>query len=279
MDVFGLGERKYNVESKWIKLPEGKSFYDVSDVLSVSVGSNDLIYVLQRADPYIQIFSLDGNLVNEWSDKTMTDGHYIRSTLDRRLFVVDRNHHRIVIIDEQGQVIQTIGDSQNPGLLGEPFNHPTDVAFADNGDIYVSDGYGNSHVHHFNSNGEFIKSWGNPGNGKGEFLTPHSILIDDHNQVLVADRDNNRVQFFNLNGEYISEIRNFFHPMKIFKDNNGFIYITDQTPSLSLFSPDGTFIGKFKTLGLYGHGVTVDKYGNIYVAEQFVDRIIKFVLQ
>lgn len=280
MEVFGLGERKYKVDRSWIRLPESRSLCNVIDVLSVSINGDDFIYVVQTKDPYIQIFSLDGNLVNEWSDKTITDAHFIRCTLDGKLFVVDRNNHRIVILDaQQGQVINTIGDYQNPGLLSKPFNHPTDVAFANNGDIYVSDGYGNSNIHHFNSNAELIKSWGKPGSGDGEFLTPHSILIDDHNQVLVADRDNNRVQFFNLNGEYIREIGNFFHPMKIFKDNDGFVYITDQVPSLSLFNPNGDFIGKFKNLGSHGHGVTVDNFGNIYVAEQFIDCIIKFVLQ
>ena len=218
------------------------------------------------------VFSNDGELINEWSDETLSDGHYFTITADGRVCVVDRNHHRIVIFNSSGEILQIIGDQQNPGGLGVPFNHPTDVTVTDTGDFFVSDGYGNFSVHHFNSNGELINTWGKPGKGEGEFTVPHSVLVDQQNRILVADRENNRVQIFNQSGEYLDEIENLYHPMNIYEDKDGYLYVTDQTPTLNLFNPNGELLGRFLTLGTVGHGVTVDENGDIYIAEMFHDK-------
>jgi DNA-binding beta-propeller fold protein YncE len=85
------------------------------------------------------------------------------------------------------------------------FNRPTDIAFAPNGDFYVTDGYGNSRVVKFSSNGRFLKTWGTKGRGKGQFDTPHSVAVDRQGRVYVADRENYRIQIFNADGEFLQE--------------------------------------------------------------------------
>src|SRR5699024_2677794 len=236
------------------------------------------VYVLQRDAPFMYIFTLEGDYISEWYNKDIVDGHYFKITSEGKVFIVERDKHRIIIQNNQGVIERIIGDYRSPGLQGKPFNHPTDIAIADSGEFFVSDGYGNHCVHHFNSNGTHLKSWGKPGDKKGEFSVPHSILIDKRKRVLVADRENNRVQIFNQNGEYLEEINKVYKPMDIFEDKQGFIYISDQSHSLNKFSGTDAFIGRCRTFGTYGHGISVDKEGNIYIAEQFHDQITKLTI-
>ena len=111
----------------------------------------------------------------------------------------------------------TLGQRGRPSLQA-PFNHPADVAVSPAGEIYVADGYGNSSVHRFSVEGEHLGSWGAPGAGRGEFTTPHGIWVDAQDRVLVADRENNRVQLFSPEGDYYGEWRDLYHPMDIYVD-------------------------------------------------------------
>ena len=87
------------------------------------------------------------------------------------------------------------------------FNRPTDIAIHPiNRDLFISDGYGNSRIHKFDSYGRHILSWGSPGTEPGEFSLPHNITILGNDKVAVCDRENFRVQIFSLDGEYIKQI-------------------------------------------------------------------------
>ena len=65
--------------------------------------------------------------------------------------------------------VLTLGSAhQNaPAFSGKPFNRPTHATVAPNGDIYVSDGYGNAKIHCFSPDGEPKFSWGAPGKRPG----------------------------------------------------------------------------------------------------------------
>ena len=99
---------------------------------------------------------------------------------------------------------------------GEPFCQCTHTALAPNGDIFVSDGYGNARVHKFSPDGRLIRSWGTSGVGQGEFNLPHNICCDEDGFVYVADRENHRVQIFDGNGKYQTEWRDLHRPSALF---------------------------------------------------------------
>src|SRR3990172_11008223 len=194
-----------------------------------------------------------------------------------RLFVIDRDRHQLHVLDGSGVVALTLGDPEHPHLQA-PFNHPADVAVARNGDFYVADGYGNSRVHRFSPDGTLLSSWGNPGRGPGEFTTPHGVWEDARGRILVADRENDRVQLFSAIGEYLTEWRDFFHPMDIWADPEGLVYITDQIPRLSLVALDGTLMGRCRPALYGGHGIWGDSIGDLYLAEAApMDRVTKLV--
>ena len=97
-----------------------------------------------------------GARVNAWGAELVADSHMLACSNDDRLYIVDRDAHEIIICSTQGKRLGGIGKRHRPL---EPFNHPTDVAFAPSRDVYVSDGYANSKVHRFRADGAPVRSW------------------------------------------------------------------------------------------------------------------------
>jgi hypothetical protein len=104
----------------------------------------------------------------------------------------------------EGQKLMEIPVGEQPAGRGAT-NGTTDIAFGPNGRIYISDGYGNARVLEYNAKGERVRQWGSAGTGPGQFDQPHGIAVDDAGVVYVADRNNARLQRFDLNGKYLGE--------------------------------------------------------------------------
>ena len=261
--VVTMNGRDYAVECPWGTLPDGQVFGPVSQL---AIDSNDRVYVFQRSNPPVLVFDSEGLLVDSWGEGEFSDAHGIFITTDDLVLLVDRDAHEILACETSGTVRFRLGQRHRP-RLNEPFNHPTDIAQAPNGDYYVSDGYGNSRVHCFSAEGTYRFSWGRPGDGPGEFTTPHAVWVDSAERVLVADRENNRVQLFDLQGRFLEAWSDFYHPMDIYADRDGNVFVTDQIPRLSMLSPDGTLIGRCRPVLFGPHGVGGDAAGNLYLAE------------
>jgi len=261
--VVTLGGRYYAVECPWGRLPGDQVFGPVSQL---AVDSHGRVYVFQRSNPPLLVFDCDGTLVDSWGEGEFSDAHGIFITREDLVLLVDRDAHQILACELSGAVRFRLGQRHRP-QFNAPFNHPTDIAQAPNGDYYVSDGYGNSQVHCFAADGTFRFSWGRPGDGPGEFTTPHAVWVDPAERVLVADRENNRVQLFDLEGRFLEAWPDFFHPMDIYADSDGNVFVTDQIPRLSMLSPDGTLIGRCRPVRFGAHDVGGDADGNLYLAE------------
>ena len=261
--VVTIAGRKYGVMRPWGTLPDGVKLGLLS---KVAVDSRDNVYVAQRSDPPVVVFDREGRFVGGWGEDHLSDVHGIFITREDHVLLVDRDAHQILGFDTEGKLLFTLGDRDQP-RFGAPFNHPTDIAVAPNGDMYVADGYANSLVHWFSPDGEFNKTWGQPGNGPGEFTTPHGIWILEDGRVLVGDRENDRVQVFSSEGEYLTEWGDFYHPMDVFADTEGLIYISDQIPRLSVLTPEGELIGRCRPCINIPHGIRGDSEGNIYVVD------------
>ncbi len=104
-----------------------------------------------------------------------------------------------------GKKLMTISVGEQPDN-GSPFNGTTDVAFGPNGHIFITDGYGNARVLEYSAEGKRVKQWGKHGTGPGEFNLPHAIQIDSQGIIYVADRENGRIEKFDLNGKFLGEI-------------------------------------------------------------------------
>jgi DNA-binding beta-propeller fold protein YncE len=147
------------------------------------------------------------------------------------------------------------------GTGNDTFNLPTDVGFAPNGDVYVSDGYGGARVVKFSRDGKYLLQWGRRGNGPGEFMLPHNVVVDSQGRVYVTDRDNQRIEVFDANGKYLTEWKETggVSGMVITKDGN---IVTGAV----LRDLTGKVIGRFPEAAA-AHGAAVDAAGSVYLAQ------------
>ncbi len=258
-----LGNRLYRIDRPWGAWPDSIPRAAVSQI---AVDSNNNLYVIQRGDPPVIVFKSDGSYLRSWGSGQIADPHGIFITSDDRVCIVDRDAHQVLIFDLYGQLKCELGERGRPRFR-LPFNHPTGVAVASDGEIYVSDGYGNSRVHRFSAEGVYLSSWGEPGNGPGQFTTPHAVWVTRQNQVLVADRENNRIQVFERDGTFVRAWSDHYHPMDIWEDQRGMIYVTDQIPRLSMLTPDGDLVGRCRPVPQMAHGIWGDALGNLYCCE------------
>ena len=254
-----LGTRRYIVVHPWNRAPLGH-------VRQLALDRTSRVYVFQRTGTPIVVLGPGGELVGSWGTGQISDPHGIFITDDDRVLLVDRDAHQVMIFDTRGQLLASLGERHSP-RFGLPFNHPTDVAVAPDGQIYVCDGYGNAHVHCFSADGTHRHSWGGIGTGRGEFSTPHGIWVTADGRVLVADRENNRVQIFSGDGAYLGEWGDLYHPMDIYGDADGTIFVTDQAPRIVAFSPRGEVTGRCKAVATYSHGIWGDIAGNLFLCE------------
>jgi sugar lactone lactonase YvrE len=169
-----------------------------------SVASNGpLIYILQRgpkADPVI-VAGRNGRILRSWGKGLYTIPHSIRLDPEGNVWTVDAGSSRIIQYSNEGRILRDF-TVELPAQPKGGFHGATDIAFAPNGDFYISDGYQNNRVIQFNKTGQRIREWGKAGTGPGEFNLPHGIAVDPAGTVYVADRENLRIQKFDLDGKH-----------------------------------------------------------------------------
>ncbi len=272
--VVVMGDRRYRVERPWGELPHDTRLAALSQL---AVDSHGRVYAYQRADPPVIVFEPTGAFRAAWGHGLIADAHGIFISADDRVYLVDRDAHQILIFTTEGERLGALG-ARNAPRFQAPFNHPTDVAVAPDGEIYVSDGYGNSAIHRFSASGEHMTTWGRPGSGPGEFTTPHAIWVDRAERVLVADRENDRVQLFDRDGRFLEAWGDFYHPMDIAEDDRGMILVTDQVPRLSMLSPAGELVGRCRAVWNGAHGVSCNAGGDIFLAEMRPNRVTKLAV-
>ena len=228
---------KYDVMKEWEQIPDG---FEHRDVCGVAVDSQDRVYMITRGDSRVIVYEKDGTYVTSWGEDVLTSRtHSVAVDKDDFIYTADDGDHTVRKFTPDGKQLMVLGTPNVPSdteiVDGDlttikkgvgPFNRPTGVDIAPNGDIYVSDGYGNARVHQFSADGELIRSWGAPGSGPGQFYLPHGVCVTNDDRVLVADRANDRIQIFTLGGEFQEEWTHVQRPTDVYIDGNGLIYVS-----------------------------------------------------
>ena len=221
----GSGRFTYEVVVGWEKLPPGYRWREVAGVIT---DSKNNVYVFNRGDHPMIVFDSEGNFIQSWGEDIFTRPHGITLGPDETLYCTDDGDHTVRQCTLDGEVLMTIGvPGQAAGLFsGEPFNRCTHVALdPDNGDLFISDGYGNSRVHKYTPDGQHIKSWGEPGTDPGQFNVAHNIATDRDGYVYVADRENHRIQVFDRDGKFETMWTNLHRPCAIFITDDQQVYV------------------------------------------------------
>ena len=300
---FGSGSLQYELVEGWEQLPAGWKHEDVAAVCTDSSGN---VFLYCRGDHPVMVYDREGRFLDSWGEGKFTyRTHGMFMNGENEIFCVDDSGNSIGRYAVDGTHLQTIGPAgvlSDSGYNGSdmntithgapPYNRPTNLAVAPSGDLYVSDGYGNSRVHRFTDDGQLKQSWGEPGLGRGEFHTPHSVWVHTDGRVLVADRQNDRIQIFDADGNYLDEWLDVQRPQDIYIDAAGLVYvgelvyrkgdvssrrgpILEEEPSrISIFDLEGNLLLRWgdsdptkEGYFIAPHGLWVDNEGSIYMAE------------
>ncbi len=224
-------EIPFDSAPNFLKLPPDLYLGEVS---GVAVNSKGHIFVFSRgnttgpayaaAAAQLLEFGPDGKYIREIGRNlyAWSFAHAVRVDKDDNIWAVDKGSDMMIRFDPAGRVSMVFGRKKEASDEGtEPWKHPrpplppvdgqfrqpTDVTWDPQGDIFFSDGYINSRVAKYDRNGRWVKSWGTPGKGPGQFNTPHSIAADAQGNIYVADRGNRRIQVFNSDGDFQREIK------------------------------------------------------------------------
>ena len=287
--IVGSGDYIYRVDPQWGRLPDG---WDLRDVAAVAVDRKDNVYVFNRGAHPMIVFDRDGNFLRAWGENIFSRAHGIHIGPDETLYCTDDGDHTMRACSLDGKVVMTIGipGKPSPFMAGEPFHRCTHTALSPQGDLYVSDGYGNARVHKYAPDGRLLFSWGEPGADPGQFNIPHNICCDADGWVYVADRENHRVQVFDGNGRYETQWHNMHRPCGLCMETGAdpLCYIGElgpgmkinrETPNLgpriSILNNKGELLARIGDIHrgmapnqfLAPHGLAVDSRGDIYVGE------------
>jgi DNA-binding beta-propeller fold protein YncE len=303
--------RPYELVPDWEQLPAELVHLDVADV---AVDGDDTVYLLSRKDPAVIVYDAGGRFLRTWGAEVFSARpHAITRAPDDTFYVVDELDHVVRRFSPYGELLGVLGtpgaasdtgvDTANTSLYDRtrtivrsagPFNRPTKLAVAPGGDLYVSDGYGNARIHQFTADGELVRSWGEPGMGPGEFNVPHCVSVLDDGRVIVADRENDRIQVFTPDGVFLEEWADLQRPAATAVHPDGLVYVlesgwwrgdvsfrrgtieVDLPPRFSVLDGHGAVLERWGNRGddpcapgnlVAPHGLCVDSRQNLYVAE------------
>jgi sugar lactone lactonase YvrE len=322
----------YRAGVEWGQLPAGRQW---GSTASVTLAPDGTLWVMDRCgspavggsscdgasatiNPIFQ-FDTAGNRLKNIGAGLFVAPHKLTIDADGNLWVADNGGHQVFKLDQNGKVLMTLGQRGKVGSGHDLFDAPTEVAVATNGDFYVADGHtggggpdGNARIVKFDKTGKFLKAWGRKGMGPGEFDVVHTIALDSRGRVFAGDRQNNRIQIFDADGNFIAQWMQFGRPSGIYIDKRSdTMYVADSESrdartntgrnalvaatayGFNLGVRRGIRIGSAKngkvtgfipdpcpypyaSISTLAEGVTIDREGNVYGSD-FLRHVRKFV--
>jgi sugar lactone lactonase YvrE len=303
---------RYELVPAWERLPQGMTHLDAP---GIGVDSDDRVYVFGRQSNHVFVYEADGTFVTAWGEPNQwVTTHGLTVGPDDMLYLTDTGGHAVEKFTRDGRHVASFSTRGVPSTtgynkgLGEqydrslsikhaagPYNHPCAVAVRGDGHVFVADGYGNAAIHHFAPEGRHIRSWGGPGTASGEFNLPHGIAVDARGRVLVADRENERIQVFADDGAFIEAWTDVQRPTQVRVARDGVVVVSelhwkagmrsfnsglivqDRPSRVSVFDGGGVVLTRWGQApgddatapGHFTapHDVAVDSRGDIYVSE------------
>lgn len=257
-----------------LKVTPPQGGWEMGMVSWVTSDKNGLIYLLQRgdkADPVV-VVNKDGKVVRSWGKGMYTMPHAIRVDPQGNVWTTDAASSMVYKFSPDGKKLMEINIGGQPTPCRNNFCSTTDIAFAPNGHLFISDGYANARILEYTADGKKIREWGEPGAGPGQFRLPHSIQVDENGIVYVADRENGRIERFDMQGKFLGEWDQYGKTFGLKLDKDG-IWLATQPRNLPNLSPGwlikvdrktGKMLGYVEAAG--NHGMDVMMNGTLLQA-------------
>ena len=297
--VIGHGSHQYKVDLNWGKLNSDK--FPVKDCHEmVQDAKGRIILLTNHMKNNILIYDRSGKLLDSWGTE-YPGGHGLTLHDENGtefLYICDNNRHEVIKTSLDGKVIQVFPFPKESGKYQKKEEYiPTETAIANNGDIYVADGYGSQYITHYDANGNIKNIFGGRGDEPQLFNNAHGICIDDRDSdnptLLITARQQNKLKRFSMDGEHLGTIdlpgayicRPVIHNKHVYlatiwsgdgSEGTGFISILDKDNQL-ISAPggstptyeNGTLNHMHQTLKIFRHphDVCIDADENIYVAQ------------
>ena len=302
LPVVGSGAHTYEVQHDWGELPRNIAYGNTHGVVEDSQGRiyvHQTVHSTSESSDSMVVYDAKGKFINSWGKEFKGGAHglHIRKEGSTEfLYLCDTKRAVVVKATLDGEEVFSLGypemsDAYRPGADGKRIKYsPTNLAIAANGDFYVGDGYGSSYINQYNAKGEFIRTFGGKGKDPGQLDCPHGIAVDTRGAspvLVVADRSNNRLQRFTLDGKHIDFVAGTNLPCHFGYFKNGDVVIPDLGARVTLMDKkdqviahlgddsaskwretrvkprDSFTAGKF----IAPHGACFDHNGNIFVVE------------
>lgn len=293
---------RYEEVKDWPKLPAG---VQLGEVPGVDIDANGHVFVFHRpgrgfepgataplTEPAVlEIDGDTGELIASWGANMFLVPHGITVDQVNNIWVTDVGLHQVFKFSHDGRRLLTLGEPRVGAWDGTHFNQPTDTAVRPDGSFYVSDGYVNSRVARFDRDGRFLHEWGRKGAGDSEFSNPHGLAFGPAGDVLVADRENSRIQVFDRGGAFKRQWLGAKDKGRVFAvaaDPAGGVYVgvrrADYDPATNgVLKLDREWRAVASIgFGAAGdpvfnavHDIAVARDGSIYVAETRTKRVVK----
>jgi len=236
----------------------------------VAAAPDGTTYILQRGDKADPVIALDksGKILRSWGKGMYTMPHAIRVDPQGNVWTTDAAASNVYKFKNDGTLLMKIEIGGQPANCSNNFCSTTDVAFARDGHLFISDGYRNARILEYSADGKKLNEWGAAGTGPGQFRLPHSIQIDERNIIYVADRENGRVQRFDRSGTFLGEWTQYGKTFGLALDGDALWLSTiprgpNSAPGwmIKINRDSGTLLGYVDSQG--NHGMAVMKSGDL----------------
>lgn len=290
--ILGTGSHRYEWVSSWGPLPGSADYGNTHG--GIVIDEAERIYLNTDTTKAVLMFDLDGRYLGAWGQEFTGGLHGMAIVREcgagELMYLTHTERHEVVKTKLDGTVLATLPFPQSAGVYASPAQYkPTGVAVAPNGNIYIADGYGQSWVHQYDAALAYVRSWGGSGTETGKFRTPHGIWVDTRTptpSVVVADRENGRLQVFDLDGKFIKAVPGFRRPCGIHQlgddlvvpDLGGRVTILDKenqvitqlgdNPNEALRAQNGVDKAQWQDgVFIAPHSARWDADGNLYVMD------------
>lgn len=297
--IIGHGSHQYKIDLNWGAL--NPNYYPVNDCHEMVQDSKGRILLLtNNTKNNIIVYDRSGNLLETWGTD-YPGAHGLTLNVENGedfLYIADNNRHEVIKTTIDGKVVRVFSYPKESGkYIAKEQYIPTETTIAENGDVYIADGYGAQYIMRYSAKGKLLQTFGGRGDEDHLFNNAHGICIDTRGgkspELLITARQQNKLKRFTMDGEFIASIdlpgayicRPVIKGENVYlatiwsgdgSDGTGFISILDKNNKL--ISAPGGCTPVYGENGLepmyqsikiftHPHDVCVDDDDNLYVAQ------------